>query len=227
MSSRGLFVLGAVFVSGCSFGSFQTAHTQAPATLSVTPGVAQVFNRIDDQQGRGGVINTGAQLGARVGITQRLDAGIGSFLLTGVKLDAKVNVLDPHEKFALAPRLGVGGRLSGREVWMVEGGAISSYRVSDSFEPYLGLTFANHWLAPEPPPGMLPSNVVGKSGSGDGLLQLNLGVELKLSNHVALLAEYGHWFVLQDDPGDFYRFLPTNIAGIALRIGSIRHSESP
>jgi hypothetical protein len=214
-------LLGASLTSGCSFGAFQTAHTQAPSTASVTPGVAQLFNRIDDQQGRGAATNLGAQLGARVGVSQRVDVGLGSFLLSGVKADVKVNLLERHQRLALSPRLGAGYRLE-RSVGMLEGGAIASYRLFDKFEPYLGLTFANHWIEPEPPPGPLPSNVVGRSGTGDGLLQLNLGVELMLSEHVALLGEYGHWFPLNNDPGDFYTFVPSNIAGVALRIGRVR-----
>jgi hypothetical protein len=214
-------VLSAALACGCSFGSFQTAHTQVPATVSVTPGVAQVFNEIDDQEGRGVLTNVGLQLGARVGITERLDAGLGSFLQSGVKVDAKLNVLDPRQKLAFAPRLGAGYR-GARKVWLLEGGAITSYRVSEGFEPYLGLTFANHWIEPEQPQMGLPPNVVGRSGTGDGLLQLSLGVELVLSRHVAVLAEYGHWFVMNNDPGDYYRFLPTNIGGLALRFGRIR-----
>ena len=63
-------------------------------------------------------------------------------------------------------------------------------------------------------------------GTGDGLLQLSIGVELLQTSHFAILAEYGHWFPLNDDPGDFYRFLPTNIFGIALRLGRVRPAES-
>jgi hypothetical protein len=211
-----------MLLSGCSFGTFQTAHTQAPATVSVTPGIAQVSNRIDDEQGRGPTTNVGAQLGARVGLTERLDAGVGSFLATGVKLDAKLNLLDPLQRLAVAPRLGAGSRLVGREIWMLEGGAIVSYRAFDWFEPYLGLTFANHWIEAERPRPELPPDAVGRSGAGDGLLQLSLGLELAVSRHLGLLAEYGHWFVLNDDPGDYYRFVPTNIAGLALRIGRVR-----
>lgn len=51
---------------------------------------------------------------------------------------------------------------------------------------------------------------------------MSLGMELVASRHVGVLAEYGHWFVLNNDPGDYYRFLPTNIAGLALRIGRVR-----
>jgi hypothetical protein len=225
MSARSLGALAVVataLLGGCSFGTFQTAHTQAPATVSVTPGVAQVFNSIDDEQGRELATNVGAQLGGRVGITERLDAGVGTFLGMGVKADAKVNVLDPQRKLAVAPRLGAGRRWIQREIWMVEGGVIASYRVFDWFEPYLGLTFANHWIEPEPPRIDLPPGVVGSSGTGDGLLQLSLGVELAATRHFAVLAEYGHWFVLNNDPGDYYRFLPTNIAGLAVRIGRVR-----
>ena len=216
-------LVAAWLTSGCSFGSFQTAHTQAPGSVSVTPGVAQVFNRVDDQNGRNRLTNLGAQLGGRLGITKRVDAGVGSFLFGGVKADVKVNLLEPHRRLALSPRLGGGYRFGGgRSVGLLEGGAIASYRLLDGIEPYLGLTFANHWIEPGPPPGPLPPNVVGHRGSGDGLLQLNLGIELMLSDHVALLGEYGHWFPLNDDPGDFYAFVPTNIVGLALRIGKLR-----
>ena len=216
-------VVVAWLTCGCSFGSFQTAHTQAPSSVSVTPGVAQVFNRIDDQNGRGQLTNLGAQVGGRLGLTDRVDVGLGSFLFGGVKADVKVNLLEPHERLALSPRLGAGYRFGGnRAAGLLEGGAIASYRLFDKLEPYFGLTFANHWIEPAPPPGPLPPNVVGRRGSGDGVLQMSLGLQLEISQHVALLGEYGHWFPLNDDPGDFYAFVPTNIAGLALRIGKLR-----
>lgn len=211
----------ALLASGCSFGSFQTAHTQPPGTVSGLAAGTFIFNRLDGYEGHGGSTNLGAQFGARVGLAQRLDLGIGTFLGSGLKTDVKVNLLDPHWRFALAPRLGAGYRL-GREIGMLEAGAVTSYRFSPHFEPYLGATFANHWIQSERPTDIqVPENAVGRSGTGDGLLQLNLGVELALSSHVALLAEYGHWFPLNDDPGDFYRFVPTNITGIALRFGRV------
>lgn len=223
--SRPSFVLCALVTasvtSGCSFGTFQTAHTQAPSTLSITPGVARVFNRIDDERGRGWQTNIGAQLGLRLGVTKRLDVGLGSFLAGGARADVKVNLLEPHQRLAIAPRLGAGYRW-GRSVGMLEGGAITSYRLWDGFEPYVGLAFANHWIEAEPLGAARPPNALGKRGTGDGLVQLSLGAELVLSSHVAVLGEYGHWFPVNDDPGDFYRFIPTNIAGVALRIGRIR-----
>lgn len=219
---RLFFAFGAVsLTSGCSFGMFQTAHTQAPGTVSVTPGVAQVFNRLDDKSGRSVLTNVGAQLGGRLGISQRVDAGLGSFMAYGMKADVKVNLLERHNKLALAPRLGAGFRLE-RSVRMLEAGAIASYRLADKFEPYVGLTFANHWIEPENPDGPLPANAVTRREMGDGLLQLNLGFEVRVSEHVAFLGEYGHWFPMNNDPGDFYSFVPTNVAGLALRFGRVR-----
>ncbi|HEX2870962.1 MAG TPA: hypothetical protein VHP33_06895 [Polyangiaceae bacterium] len=214
--------LGALcLTSGCSFGMFQTAHTQAPGTVSVTPGVAQVFNRLDDESGRGVLTNLGAQLGGRLGISKRVDAGLGSFMAYGMKADVKVNLLEPSQKLAIAPRVGAGFRWE-RSVRMLEAGAIASYRLADKFEPYVGLTFANHWIEPEKPDGPLPANAVTRREMGDGLLQLNLGFEVRVSEHVAFLGEYGHWFPMNNDPGDFYAFVPTNVAGVALRFGRVR-----
>lgn len=214
--------LGAASLAcGCSFGSFQTAHTQAPGTVSGTVGLARVFNELDDERGRSVLTNTGAQLGGRLGISKRVDAGLGSFMAYGIKADVKVNLLAPSHKLALAPRLGAGYRLE-RAVRMLEAGAIASYRIADRFEPYAGLTFANHWIDPAKPDGPLPANAVTRREMGDGLLQLNLGFELRLSEHVAMLAEYGHWFPMNNDPGDFYAFVPTNVAGMALRFGRVR-----
>ena len=208
---------------GCSFGTFQTGHTQPPGTVSAVTGGAYVSNRSDDEQGRDISTNLGAQLGARVGISQRVDVGLGTFMGYGLQTDVKVNLLDPQAKLALSPRLGAGYRHHRREIGMLEGGAIMSYRLPPHFEPYLGLTFANHWIGDDsaPPEWPLPPNVVGRKGTGDGLLKLSVGIELLGARHFAVLLEYDHWFPINDDPGDFYRFLPTNIFGVAFRFGRV------
>lgn len=217
-----VFALAAVSqTSACSFGAFQTAHTQAPGTVSGTLGAAQVFNDLDDKGGRSTITNLGAQLGGRLGISQRVDAGLGSFMAYGLKADVKVNLLPRSHQLALAPRLGAGYRFE-RKVRMLEAGVVASYRLADRFEPYAGLTFANHWIEPENPDGQLPANAVTRREMGDGLLQLNLGVELEVSEHAAWLVEYGHWFPMNNDPGDFYSFVPTNVVGVALRFGRVR-----
>lgn len=214
-------VASGLLVVGCSFGTFQTGHTQAPGTLSATAGMTLVANGIDSEAGRSTLTNLGAQLSGRLGIARHVDLGLGTFMLTGLATDVKVNLLAPSARWAIAPRLGAGLRL-GREVRMLEGGAITSYALTPDFEPYFGLTFANHWIEPEAPTYTLPPNLAPSRRTGDGVLQLCLGFEARLTNGPALLAEFQHWFPLNDNPGDFYRFVPTNIFGMALRFGRVR-----
>lgn len=219
---RGLScLLIAPYLGGCSFGLFQTAHTQPPGTVSATLGATRISNELDGLAGRDELTQLGAEVSARVGLTRRLELGLGSFFQSGARASAKLNVLDPTSPFALAPRAGV-GYAHRYGVVMAEGGAIASYRFFDRLEPYVGLTFANHWITNYPPPPVVPPNLAPGSGSGDALLQGALGLEAALGDHVALLAEYGHWFVLTNDPGDFYAFVPTNVLGIALRVGAVR-----
>ncbi len=211
----------APWLGGCSFGLFQTAHTQPPRTATLTVGGTYLSNELDDEESRTPITRLGAEVGARVGVIPRVEVGLGTFFQSGGRVNAKVNVLDPTGPFALSPRVGVGYQWK-YGVWMAEGGAIASYRFFDVLEPYFGLTFANHWIGKYPPPDTVPRNVAPGTGTGDGLLQAALGLEFMASNRVGLIAEYGHWFVLTDDPGDFYAFLPTNIVGFALRFGAVR-----
>jgi hypothetical protein len=210
-------------VSGCSFGLFQTAHTQPPGTVSGTVGATYLTNELDDVAGRSEITRMGAEVGARVGVTRRLELGVGTFFLSGARANAKVNLLDPTGPFALSPRAGVGYQHR-YGVLMAEAGAIASYRFFDVVEPYFGLTFANHWISRYSPPPVVPPNLAPGTGTGDGLLQGALGVEVAAGPYVGFIAEYGHWFVLNDDPADFYAFVPTNIVGVALRVGPARQS---
>ena len=63
------------------------------------------------------------------------------------------------------------------------------------------------------------SHLADRTGTGDGLLQAVLGIQLPAGTGLAFMAEHGHWFVLQNDPGDSYRFVPTNVFGVAMRFG--------
>jgi hypothetical protein len=204
-------------LSGCSFGLFQTAHTTPPGRVRGSAGLSYVSNRVLKQQ-TNPFLNVGMDAALRVGLTPHLDVGLGSFELAGAALDAKYNLLRADQDWALAPRVGVAYGIN-YETFRAEAGGIASYQISRFVEPYLGLTFANYWIGnytpPEgpPPPGW---RYAARKGKGDGVLELNVGVELP-SKHFATLLEYGHWFVLQDDPGDFYHFVPTNIVGVAVR----------
>jgi hypothetical protein len=216
--ARGVALCFAPCVAGCSFGLFQTAHTQPPGQPLVTVGLTKVKNAIDEVGGRTELTSLGLQAGARVGVLRRLDLGVGSFFLSGGRADVKVNLVDPTGPFALSPRAGIGYQHR-YGVLMAEAGGIASYRFFGMLEPYAGLTFANHWLTNHPPPSVnLPRSLAPGTGTGDGLLQAAVGLAFDTKRHVGFMAEYGHWFVMQDDPADFYAFVPTNVLGVALRV---------
>ena len=206
-------------LSSCSFGLFQTAHTAPPGRIRGSAGLSYVTNSVVTRPSQPNpLLNLGAEAALRVGLTQHLDIGVGSFELAGAALDAKYNLLRPDQDFALAPRAGVAYGFN-YETFRAEVGGVVSYRLSRLVEPYLGLTFANYWIGDyTPPDAPAPPgwHFARRKGTGDGVLELNVGVELP-SKHFATLLEYGHWFVLQDDPGDFYHFVPTNIVGVAVR----------
>ena len=60
---------------------------------------------------------------------------------------------------------------------------------------------------------------VNRSGTGDGLLQLTIGAQALIAAYTALMVEVSHWIPLNDDPGDFYAFVPTTLIGLGIRIG--------
>jgi len=208
-------------LGGCSFGLFQTAHTQPPGTVAGRLGATEVLNAIDEEAGRDVSTNTTAEVGVRVGLAQRVDIGLGSFFLSGARADVKVNVLDPKAALAIAPRFGLGAQYK-YDVLMVEGGAIVSYRLFGVLEPYGGLTFANHWIGGYPASVDPSPDLARRTGEGNGLLQAALGFAVDTKQGFGLMAEYGHWFVMNNDPGDNYAFLPTNIVGVAIRFGAVQ-----
>jgi hypothetical protein len=218
--THAILALVASSTTACSYGLFQTAHTQPPGTVSATFGVTTVSNEIAEESGRNAFTNLGFEPSARVGLGRQLDVGVGGFFLSGGRADVKYDLLGPDEPLAIAPRFGVGYQVN-YAIFMAEIGVLESYRVTRWFEPYGGLTLADHWIgdydAPDSPPA--GKTFADRTYSGDGLLKANLGVAFMPSSAVTLMLEYGHWFFLFDDPGDFYSFLPTDIFGAAIRFG--------
>jgi hypothetical protein len=191
----------------------QTMEARRPAT-------APPLTR-DREQGRSAYTNLGFEPSARVGLGRHVDVGVGGFLLSGGRADVKLNLLAPDERLAIAPRLGVGYQVN-HAIFMAELGVVESYRLVPWLEPYGGLALADHWIgnydAPDSPP--VRQTFAARTYSGDGLLKANLGVAFMPSSDVTLMVEYGHWFFLFDDPGDFYSFLPADVLGAAIRFGS-------
>jgi hypothetical protein len=220
----------ALLASGCSYALLETARTEPPGTVGGSWGVAQVHNRIDEQGGRGGLMNVGPQVMPRVGVTDHLDIGGGPFEGRGVRVDGKYNLMRRSDALALAPRGGLGARIDiGAFVPYL--GMLASYRVASAIEPYAGITFANYWILDPPKPEDTTldrsERYAERSGTGDGILQAVVGLQLPAGTGVALLVEYGHWFPMQNDPGNFYRFIPSDILAVGMRFGNNGRKDPP
>jgi outer membrane protein W len=134
-------------------------------------------------------------------------------------------LIAPAAAFALAPRLRVGGGTSpSGELWLAETGVIASYRVVGQFEPYIALGFANYWInyhdlevrsatVPRGPNQQLAA----RRGYGDGLLQGTIGFDSGFTEHWGVVTELRYWLPLQNDPGDRYRFVDSQIFAFAVR----------
>jgi hypothetical protein len=112
---------------------------------------------------------------------------------------------------------------------MALAGGIASYRVTAGFEPYVGVTFADHWIERPPPDVQLApgESLASRTYVGDGLVQLNAGFELSAHTGVGMFAEYGIWLPAQNDPGDGYAFVTTHVFAIGVHGFSPRRGQFP
>jgi hypothetical protein len=222
MRASGGLALTAALLAGCGFGLHETAKTQRPGSVSLLTGASYISNDTLAAQQNRALLQLGAEVGPlRVGLSEHADIGLGFFYGLGARLDAKFNVLDRSDRLAIAPRLGAGYAEGSdqRKTAVVMGGVIGSYDVLPKLTPYLGLTFANHWIAgPQPFTTLKPGErLAPRTGVGDGLLELAVGAQWHLGAVVALSAEYGLWLPMQDDPGDFYSFVTSQIGSVGVR----------
>jgi hypothetical protein len=208
---------------GCGYAVFQTAHTEAPGAVSVSAGLSTVSNELDDDPGAGRSVltNLAGDSSVRVGITDQLDVGVAPFFVFGLRADAKLNLFDNAQPYALAPRLGVGYSALDGSTYLAFAGLIGSYRLGGWFEPYVSATLADYWVYLDDPfqPTLAPNErLAEREHTGNGLLQLALGAELSASKSVSFLFEYGRWLPIWNDPGDSYKFVENSLAGAALRV---------
>lgn len=223
LAMAGLLGLGA---SGCATGLFQTAKTLPPGGVQVGLGVSHLLTDQQAAASEGASSSlegfTMPEAGLRVGVGHQTDVGLGSYLGLGLRADAKHNLVSATKPYALAPRVGLGASGSRDDwlwTWLV--GLIASYDLHRVISVYTGASLVTHYIhrkyLPEPPPG---ERLVGRTPWGDGLLQASVGVEYRVASWMALQAEAGHWFTLQNDPGDGYRFVPAHVLGARLVVGS-------
>ncbi len=207
---------------GCSYGLFQTARTEPPGTIGGHIGQTLVMNEIDDEAGRSTTTNLGVEPEVRIGATDHLDVGLGPLFGLGLRGDVKYNFFRPTDRLALAGRVG-GGQSPWYAVYNALGGVIASYRVFRMVEPYAAATFSNFWIRgyEQPEVELEPGErLAAGKGYGDGLLQLVVGIQLPAGTGRAFMVEVSRWIPLQNDPGDFYRFVPTTVIGAGFRFGA-------
>lgn len=218
-------VAAALLASGCGFGVLQTARPLPPGEMSFTAGAGSVHNSVvDAQQSPREPINVVGDLAFRVGVVDRLDIGIGGLWNGGLRADAKYDLLPTRSRFALSPRGGLGYAAGGGWALTAFGGALASYDVFRWLTPYAGGTYATYWVHGRTPNDVtLASNerFADRKGYGDGLVELTAGLSVQVGRAVALLGEVDRWIPMQNDPGDFFRFVPSTVvmAGMQVTFG--------
>ena len=89
---------------------------------------------------------------------------------------------------------------------------------------YGALGYGTFWIlgyGTRDPTMLYPDRTV----TGDGLVDLHVGLELSTSTGRAVLFEYGHVRPVVNDPGDLYSFTSSHLFSLAFRTG--RGTASP
>ena len=225
LSRWGVGALAMLLVSACGgYPMFQTGKTTTPGKVSLDFGGAVMNNPKHDHPREEGVGVVG-DVGMRVGAIPNLDFGFGTYMGAGLRGETKVNFLSPRSPAGLALRIGGGfGAPFSRDheqIFMGMAGVVASYEVADILSVYGGGTFFNHWIYRDRPTWaeLQPGEwYAPRSGYGDGILQLGLGLKLRTGSNSALFAEYDRWIPAQDDVGDFFQFDPANLVAFALQV---------
>jgi hypothetical protein len=213
--------------SGCGgYGLMQTAHTEPPGKGAAAFGLNGVSNKLSGVAGRTTLDAVSLQAAPRIGLAPHVDIGLQPWMYMGGRADVKVDVLAPHERLAVAPRAGAGFAVgSETRTLMGMAGAILSYRATPGFEPYLAATYADNWIT-RPKLDVTPASgesLAPRANTGDGLVQLTVGFEWS-GRSAGFLAEYNLWFPVNNDPGDGYAFVPTEVFSIGFDFFSpLRH----
>ncbi|MEO5769931.1 MAG: hypothetical protein ABIS92_16375 [Polyangia bacterium] len=223
-----LIAAGCGGLGGCGVSRLQTARTVRVGETRVTLAGSYVHNALVGQRGASPT-NFPFDLMIRHGATPHLDWGVRTFFGLGLLGDVKWNVLPPDYRTALAVSAGLAfaadpindvdrGQSRLAKIAHLPLSVTVSRAVVPWFTPYVALGYGNYWIfnyAPrpiEPATTLLPA---ARSGSGDGVASLHIGVELSRASGRALLLEYGYsrpWGL--HDLGDGYSFSPNHLFSI-------------
>lgn len=212
---------------GCSLGLLQTGKTVPAGNVAVTGGGAFIDNARFADVGRPNYSTAPAESlypvgGVRVGVHDRVDVAVTGALAPGADGEVKVALLPQEERAAVAVRAGGGYGVSDSfRVAQGHVGVVGSYDVAAAFVPYAGATLANHWISSKDAiPDLAPNERrASHRASGDGLMQLALGVAVGKGRVQALL-EYDRWEPVWRDPGSGYHFVGTNVFLAGVRVCS-------
>lgn len=212
--------------SGCGgYGLMQTAHTEPPGKGSMVIALDVMQNKLSGVAGRDQLQDLSQQAAPRIGLSDHADIGFQPWMLSGVRGDLKVDLLGPHEPWAVATRLGAGYAGTDTQTIMALAGGILSYRVTRGFEPYFGITYADHWIHRPVDQALVPhgETLASRTHTGDGLVQLSVGLEFG-GDSSAFIAEYNLWLPANNDPGDGYGFVTTEVFSLGVDFFSpLRH----
>ncbi|MBN2497217.1 MAG: hypothetical protein JXR96_21670 [Deltaproteobacteria bacterium] len=222
---KAALVASAALISACGYGQMQTARTTPMGKFAFTPGLSLVVNENVDERGVC-LGNVAPQNGLRYGLSDHVDIGVSQFMFIGLLVDAKVNVLPADLDFALALRGGFGaaydpwGFMEDTTAWVLHVPIylIASYTIADRFTPYTSFGYSIFWILGQGIERDPRTTYPEREGYGDGLLRFNGGFEIKIVEMVALLAEYSYWWVVHDDPGDFYSIIDSHVAGVGVKV---------
>ncbi len=221
-----LVVALSVAVAGCGVTHLQTARTTPTGETRTTVAATLVRNDLRDN-----FVLTDLPIDVMVrhGITPRTDFGVRLFFGLGALADLKWNLLDPERKTALAISGGFGAAAdpttdNSTAIVHVPLTVTLSRDLSSWLACYGAVGYGTFWIFGH---GYRDPTMVyaDRTVTGDGLVNLHIGLELTTSTGRAVLFEYGHIRPVVNDPGDLYSFTTSHLFSIAFRTG--RGSRSP
>ncbi len=222
---RGPAVLSLLCVAasaGCGTTRLATARTVPDGRTRTTVAASLIY--LGDRGFDGGPAPpVPVEIMVRHGVSDRVDIGARTFLALGALVDVKWGLLPADSPTSLAITAGAAGAwdTTKAKVLHVPLAVIASRPVRPWLTPYVAAGYSTYWIfeyansyrSPDLPP---------RTGTGDGLLVLQVGVELASAAGRAMLVEYTYARPLVNDPGDRYGFAVNQFFSIGFRTGGGR-----
>jgi len=157
----------------------------------------------------------------RHGATEQVALGARAFFGPGILGDVKWNVLPRARRTALtiSGGAGVAYEFGPHTILSVPITLSASHDIAPRLTPYAAVGNGAYWIFGYGDPG---ASNAPRSGTGDGLLGLHAGVELRRASGLALLLEYSYSPSIVDDPGDRNQFSVTQFVSIGFHTGGSR-----